>query len=115
MNRKVLGALGASALALTLAVTISPAIGEPQRPAAVIGRVVDAENHVVRGARVGLMVAPGEVVKWTETNVRGEYEFRPIRAGRYAVGASKPDIGSGHTPVFLAKPGEVTRAPVKID
>ncbi len=115
MQRKRLSVLMATLGVLAVGAAVAPAIGEPHRPAAVVGRVVDADNHVVGGARVGLMISPGEVVKWTETNARGEYEFRPIRPGRYAVGAAKPDVGAGRTPVFVAKPGEITRAPVHID
>lgn len=111
-NSLVIGLFGISMVALGAAVT--PAIGEPQRPGAVVGRVVDTDNKLIAGARVGLMVAPGEAVRWTHTNARGEYEFRPVRAGQYAVGASKPDVGTGHTPRFVVRPGETQRAPVRL-
>lgn len=115
MKRTFLCRIGLAVFsAVALGSSVTPAIGEPQRPGAVVGRVVDADNNVVAGARVGLVIGAGEVVKWTETNERGEYAFKPIRPGQYAVGASKPDVGRGHTPRFAVRPGEVQRAPVRI-
>ncbi len=115
MKRTFFGRIGLAALsAVALSGAVTPAIGEPQRPGAVVGRVVDEDNNLVAGARVGLMIEAGEVVKWTETNERGEYAFKPIRPGQYAVGAAKPDVGRGHTPRFTVRPGEVQRAPVRI-
>ncbi len=115
MRHKRLKVALASLGLLALGVAVTPAIGDPVRPAAVIGRVVDAENRPVEGARVALMSAPGEVVRSTMSNAQGQYEFKPIRPGRYAVGAAKQDVGQGRTPPFFAKPGEITRTPVKID
>ena len=115
MNRKTLKVVLASIGVLGIGAAVAPAVGDPVRPAAVLGRVVDASNRPVEGARVALMTGPGEVVRATTSNAQGQYEFKPVRPGRYAVGAAKPDVGHGHTPPFLAKPGEITRAPVRID
>lgn len=115
MNRKRLSVLVTALGVLAMGAAVAPAIGEPHRPAAIVGRVVDADNNPIEGARVALLAGPGEVVRSTQSNAQGQFEFKPVRPGRYAVGAAKPDIGAGRTPVFVAKPGEITRAPVHID
>lgn len=115
MQHKRLSVLMATLGVLAVAAAVAPAIGEPHRPAVIVGQILDADNHPVVGARVALMAGPGDVVRTMESNAQGRYEFRPVRPGRYAVGAAKPDVGAGRTPVFAAKPGEITRAPVHID
>lgn len=115
MKRKNLGIVALPAVALVaLGAAVTPAIGEPQHPARIVGRVLDADNNVVAGAHVALMVGPGDVLKRTTSNENGEFEFRPIRAGQYAVGAAKPDVGRGHSPRFAVRPGETQRVPVRI-
>ncbi len=115
MKRKHLGFVAVPAVALiALCAAVTPAIGEPQHPSRIVGRVVDADNNRVAGAQVALMVGPGEILKRTVSNDNGEFEFRPIRAGQYAVGAAKPEVGHGHTPRFAVRPGETQRVPVRI-
>lgn len=92
--------IAALLLAALLAQTTS-ALGVPQRPAsgtqesqakgtAVIkGRITAGDSgRPLRRARVTLTSAPADT-RSTSTNIRGEYEFRDVRAGRYQLSVQR--------------------------